>query len=503
MFRSILHPGDGDFEYRTEEPECFMDLNLDQVLNSVFRNGEDDFLRSVYYTPLKTAKEIEYRQQVLKELSRKETGTVFFRFSEGICLAEAERKNSEDQTYLTCGKLLNCYWNYVCMLRKLQDKMKNWQLKSEGLQKFKIYLDTICRSQTFVTTAGKLENIRGEFQCLRYCILIRNGTVHVKKYQEEEDLLPPVCEAFQKFCREEHGTLKNCRVEKPSAGHVEEGILSCLAKIYPVQFDTMIQFLEDSKDFFDPVIIRFAEEIRFYLLWLAWVQRLKEAGFTFFYPQMTESGNSYYCNGFCDLALAEKIGSRVVKNDFSLEEEERIFVVTGPNQGGKTTFSRAFGQIHYLAALGLCIPGTEGVLKIPDRIFTHFEKKEEMADLNGKLKDDLKRLKEILDGVTDSSLVIINEIFSSTTFSDALELGKQMMDALADSGAECVIVTFLKELSEHGRETVSLQSMTETGQSHRRTFKIVRKKTDGRAYANTLAEKHGLGYEQILRRITE
>ena len=136
-----------------------------------------------------------------------------------------------------------------------------------------------------------------------------------------------------------------------------------------------------------------------------------------------------------------------------------------------------------------------------DNILTHFGREEDLSTLNWKLQDDLVRLHGLLEKATSRSIIIVNEIFSSTTLSDALTLGGYMMDAISALGAPAVVVTFLDELASHGSDTVSMMSTVKEDDPTQRTYKIIRKPPDGLAYAMHIASKYRLTYKQLCRRL--
>ena len=316
--------------------------------------------------------------------------------------------------------------------------------------------------------------------------------------------MPKLRQTFQKF---QQGAAKDYRIRFSASldmNHIEAKILEFVAKLFPEVFMRLAEFCSRNTDFIDRTIAVFDREVQFYLSYLDHTAPLRRAGLGFCYPLMSDANREVYSREGFDIGLAHKLlkeNAPVVCNDFSMQGKERILVVSGPNQGGKSTFARAFGQLHYLANVGCPVPGREAQLFLFDRLFTHFEKEEKVENLRGKLEDDLLRIHGILDQATPRSIIIMNEIFTSTTIQDETFLSEKVMERIIELGALCVWVTFVDELASFGPQVVSMVSMVVPDNPAVRTFKIVRRPADGLAYAMAIAQKYGLTYDTIRKRI--
>jgi hypothetical protein len=216
-----------------------------------------------------------------------------------------------------------------------------------------------------------------------------------------------------------------------------------------------------------------------------------------------------------DLALrlrAEKgpagLADTIVPNDVAFGPGARIFILTGPNSGGKTTFTRAIGQAQALFQAGLLVPGRRARISPVDGIFTHFAAAEQLNIGGGRLAEELERLALLFQRATPASLLLLNEPLASTDHGAARALCRDVLSGLRLLGARAIFVTHLHELVDDAldgegsaRGVVSLAAGYTTpdgnGAALAPSYVIVPGRPHVASYAAELARRHGLSREQI------
>ncbi len=487
-------------------PEFFRDLNLDQIVDAIIAGRDEYNLKPFFYARLTGLTAIAYRHEIMVDL---EHDTLFQSIkgfstrmhSMRVHLTAAEKsyyKYQQEALFLEAAEI------YCEAVEKLLHDLHQHNPESRGLRAFRTYLAQYAASDGFKALDSDAKGLRAELSAIRYELLIKGSSITVRKYAGEPDYTASVEQTFAKF---KQGAVQDYLVkfsEFSGMNHIEAMVLDRVALLNPKVFLALDDYYARHKAFPDQIIADFDREIQFYIAWLEYAEKFKRTGLKFCYPRVSDTSKELGSREGFDLALAGKLlreNARVVCNDFDLSGEERIFVVSGPNQGGKTTFARAFGQLHYLASLGCPVPGVNAKLFLCDQLFTHFEREEDITTLRGKLEDDLVRIHHILQQATPKSIIVINEIFSSTTLKDAVYLGGKVIESIAQLNTLCVCVTFLDELSSLNEKTVSMVAEVVPDNPTLRTFKIQKRPADGLAFALSIAEKYRLTYEQLKERL--
>jgi DNA mismatch repair ATPase MutS len=489
-------------------PACFPDLNLDQLVDAITAAKQEYNLGPFFFTALKDADAIVYRHEVLRDLESAALFEYILAFGARMRTMRAHLAQAEKlyHRYQKERWFLDAVGVYLDTVDGLWRDLSGIELKSRGFLALRDYLGYYISSEQYSQLHTRIKKLKHELDQVSYCVLIRGSTVKVRTYASERDYSEEVLATFEKFSQ---GGVKDYRIKRPdqpSMNHVEESVLEMVARLYPETFSDLDEFSSANRGYLDEPIGRFDREIQFYVSYLEFTARFRAVGLPFCYPSLSTTSKEIFAKDGFDLALAARLarngdGNPIICNEFHLAGGERIIVVSGPNQGGKTTFARMFGQLQWIGSLGLPVPAREAQTHVFDGLFTHFEREETIENLRGKLQDELARMHEILARATSESIIIMNEIFTSTTVADAVFLGKKIMERVILSDLLCVCVTFLDELASLGPQTVSMVGTVVPENPAQRTFKILRRPADGLSYAISIAEKYRLTYSLLKERM--
>lgn len=220
------------------------------------------------------------------------------------------------------------------------------------------------------------------------------------------------------------------------------------------------------------------------------------------------SEKAFSARGLYNPRVALAIEDEIIPNDFSFDDNARIYILTGPNRGGKSVITVAVGAAQAMCQLGMPVPAEEATISIADGIFTHFPEGADDTIDKGRLGEECARLYEIFRSADENSMILLDESLSSTGAYEATYIAQEILTAFAALRCRGIFSTHLHDLAARAEEInarsrenggVGVDTLVAGMEEGKRSFRILRKKPDGKSYAKDIADKYGLSFENLFK----
>ncbi|MBQ7387434.1 MAG: hypothetical protein IJW03_04620 [Clostridia bacterium] len=530
-FISLLYPTAESREYHSYKdnlPNISDDVCAELGLEEIFalKNGS----LSDFFTM--SPEVIEYRQLTLRDMANvpeiKETLAKIHPILDDISeLRRLDREsNSSGESYLysitEIELYVSCIDTLYAGLHKVRDK-----IESPAFSALADFADELVKSEYYVELNKKLEALASRVHEVKSITVgvnldreLRPTSAGVISINSEQFKSGKVLDKILRF------SFKNdaftCIADlspfgKGQSENRQEALVGAFNGAIEEVFRSSVrgwraivgEYVIDNTDF----LLKLLPEIEFVSRAAELVARLSaHAGCAICSPTlMPMADKAFSAVGLYNPRVALAIDDEIVTNDFEFDDNARIYVLTGPNRGGKSVITVAVGAAQAMCQLGLPVPAESASISPVDAIFTHFPEGADDTIDKGRLGEECSRLKEIFDGVSENSMILLDESLSSTGAYEAAYIASEILSGFAVRRCRGIFSTHLHELAagipeinerslEHGGVlTDTLVAGIEEG---RRSFKIYRAKPDGKSYARDIADKYGLSFDSLMARRT-
>lgn len=437
MKANLMFP-DRDFDIQAEpvygKDNLLSDLELAHILKSMA--GDDKQIaqacETALFTPLVSERDIAYRQAILSD-ALDNPGTV--RGMYDICQKTEELRRGSlrwmssyylSSTYSSAIELLQLYTGKLMELRKLAEKAAG-SFRSEGFNNLFSLLSKELSDEYFAQVRDHLSELKdgkgtlvsarlGNYlQGITYVLRSKNRKTFWRRWA--------FAPSFTLSARDDAGA-------KDIGNRTERAI------------NEAANALAQAAEHLDSFYKMLRGELAFYVGCIKLRDMLQAIGMPFCIPRMAGSESSERTwEKLYDASLALANAAPVTAN--SLRADKRLYIITGANQGGKTTFLRSLGQAQLMAQCGMPVGAEIFCAPIRLGIFTHFKREEDANMKSGKLDEELSRMSGITDHLRPASMILLNESFSATNEREGSEIFGQITRALVENGVEVFSVTHL------------------------------------------------------------
>ena len=553
---SLLHPQNSKAVYRTLTKEAVNDLSIDFLCEALTKDTyERNSIKQLLINITDDEEVIKYRCDVFDDFLRfpqlrADLSALLEQLDD---LRELERFHNDTEAS-SMWQLINRLremGGYVDYVTQIKTTLESIDIKSEGLLQLKSRVQAIYNDSGFPELRKDIEETLAKarrFKSITLGVnldeLLRPKTVGVISLNDKEFTDSGILKRFTKFTNREselhHGNdvsgFVSFHPANPSTssfgfgklvmgaqGDVNQVFRSEITGADPlsdalkkVVTDILRRTVIEIKSMLHKYVsidgysfISLMPEIIFYIRFAEFCDKIKEKNLPLCKAQVTDrEERSCFISDIYNIKLAVKAVSGeevdIVTNEFSFDDNGRIYILTGPNRGGKTTITQAVGLAFLLAQNGIYVPASSMKFIPCDNIFTHFPADEnDTVDL-GRLGEESKRLSEIFSVATRYSLILLNESLATTNVAEGLYIAKDVVKAMRYLSVRSVFNTHMHDLARNLDEVNRdiegesvIASMVTGVENGRRSFKVFIAPPQGVSYARDIAEKYGVTFDKI------
>lgn len=448
--KALLMHRDRDFALKQQrpwnEPLLIQDLELNTLLEAMASG--DKFLHEVAQTAVLSGVKNEidtvlYRQEILKDCIAN-PGVVRTLYSFVVEAAEDSRRiwwdlssHYPDSVLYGAVSLLDFLLEIIRKLRKLVDEAAG-RFHSEGFTNLFVMLQSELGDEYLATIEQYLTDLK-----------FRNGTLLIAE-------LGPLNEganyALAKPPQRDVNWLQNL-ITKPPPSHTfrldprDESGARLVSEMRHRGISQAAITLAQSANHVLSLFKMLRTEVAFYIGCLNLHDKLVAKGEPVCFPKPANTGErKLKFHGIYDICLSLHMENRAVGNE-TFADGKNLILITGANQGGKSSFLRAVGLAQMMMQCGMFVGAEAFEAELCPGLFTHYKREEDAAMKSGKLDEELERMSGIVDHITPNSLLLLNESFAATNEREGSEIASQIVRAMLEKRIKVVFVTHLYEFA--------------------------------------------------------
>ena len=558
---SLLYPRGKKYEFTKIEDDAFHDLGLDVITKEVSSEPREQSIIANILSHLSEDPDVtNYRQDVFDDLKnlpdiREKISELFEKIEFNKQYGVIRKSKDEVEGLWFLMHRLNQYRDYITCVDALKECLGDERIKSQGLKDYRSYIDEVYADAHFNELKKDLEKLTKETSEIQSVTIGMNlnsrleatsmGIVSVNnKPFKKSNIVSNFADGISgdkiKEGNEWNGDM-HYRVVEKQGGQSFTGVMTEMIKATnplvrsassstttsiasgdgiansPAQFDTVLnRMLDVMAKSLRRTLDKYSEmalsevadvipEFIYYIRFIDFLSKIESKGFKLTKPKAVPKGDvSMQAKGFYNFKLAMNLltPKDLVVNDLDFDNDHTIYILTGANRGGKTTATQGIGLLYALAQGGVQVPADSFEFAPADCIYTHFPADEDQTMDLGRLGEECIRFKEIFTEATDSSLILMNETFSTTSFEEGYYIACDSIKALLTKGARTIYNTHMHKLGIDAEDfskdfKKKASSLIVKSDGGKRSFKLAIAPPEGSSYAADIAKKYGVTYEML------